>query len=107
MHPVHGAMYLSTLPEIPKLALVVTFEHHMKFNGGGYPDTKRRGKRQHIVSQMVTIADFFDALRTERPYKKAFEIKTIVEIMEEAAGKDINPFIAENFFDALRRVHAL
>jgi HD-GYP domain-containing protein (c-di-GMP phosphodiesterase class II) len=107
MHPVHGAVYLSTLPEIPKLALVATFEHHMKFNGGGYPDTKRRGKRQHIVSQIVTIADFFDALRTERPYKKAFEIKTIVEIMEEATGKDINPFIAENFFDALRRVHAL
>jgi HD-GYP domain-containing protein (c-di-GMP phosphodiesterase class II) len=107
MHPVHGAMYLSTLPDVPKLALIAAFEHHMKFNGGGYPDTKRRGKKQHIVSQMVSIADFFDALRTERPYKKALEIKTIVEIMEEAAGKDINPLLTENFFNALKRIQVI
>ncbi len=67
-HPVAGAKYLSALPDVPKLAMIAAFEHHMKFDGHGYPGMKRTGKKQHIVSQMVAIAAFFfDALRTERP----------------------------------------
>jgi len=106
-HPVYGAKYLTTLPDVPKLAAIAAFEHHMKFNGSGYPDTKRRGKRQHIVSQMVAIADFFDALRTERPYRMAMEIASVVDFMKEATGKDFNPLLVENFFGALERIKAI
>jgi HD-GYP domain-containing protein (c-di-GMP phosphodiesterase class II) len=106
-HPVLGAKYLAALPDVPKLALVAAFEHHMKFDGSGYPDTKRRGKRQHIVSQMVAVADFFDALRTERPYRKAMDIAAILGLMKEATGKDFNPLLVENFFGALKRIKAV
>jgi len=105
-HPVHGAMYLSTLPDAPKLAVIVAFEHHMKFNGSGYPDTKRRGKMQHILSQMVAIADFFDALRTVRPYRKPLEVPVIVSLLKEGTGKDFNPVLIENFILALKRIKA-
>lgn len=106
-HPVFGARYLAALSDVPKLALIAAFEHHMKFDGSGYPDTKRRGKRQHIISQMVAIADFFDALRTERPYRMALESATVVELMKEATGKDFNPLLVDNFLTALKGIRAI
>lgn len=102
-HPIHGALYLSTLQDVPKLALIAAFEHHMKFNGKGYPETKRRGRRQHIISQLVAISDFFDAIRTERPYRKALEVQTVVRLMKETAGNDFNPMLVDNFLNALKR----
>ncbi|HXX57355.1 MAG TPA: HD domain-containing phosphohydrolase [Thermodesulfovibrionales bacterium] len=106
-HPVHGAMYLSTLPDVPKLAVIAAFEHHMKFNGSGYPDTKGRGKKQHILSQMVAISDFFDALRTVRPYRKPLEVSVIVGLLKEGTGRDFNPFLIENFLVALKRIKVI
>jgi HD-GYP domain-containing protein (c-di-GMP phosphodiesterase class II) len=103
-HPAYGALYLSKLPETPSLAAIVAFEHHMKFNGTGYPDTRRSGKNQHIVSQMVAIADFFDALRTERPYRKPMEVPVIVRMINEGTGKDFNPVLVENFLSSLSRL---
>ncbi|MHB8881251.1 MAG: HD-GYP domain-containing protein [Thermodesulfovibrionales bacterium] len=101
MHPVYGALYLSKLPDTQPLAAIVAFEHHMKYNGTGYPDTKRSGRNQHIVSQMVAIADFFDALRTERPYRKPLPVPAIISMMQEGSGKDFNPMLVENFLSSL------
>ncbi len=103
-HPIHGAVYLSTLQGAPKLAIIAAFEHHMKFNGKGYPDTKRRGRKQHMISQLVTISDFFDAIRTERPYRKALDLQTIIGLMKESAGRDFNPLLIDNFLNALKRI---
>jgi response regulator RpfG family c-di-GMP phosphodiesterase len=76
----------------------------MKFDGSGYPDTKRRGRKQHLISQLVTISDFFDALRTERPYRKALDVQTIIGLMKESAGRDFNPLLIDNFLNALKRI---
>ncbi|MEW6068299.1 MAG: HD domain-containing phosphohydrolase [Nitrospirota bacterium] len=103
-HPIHGALYLSTLEEVPKLAVIAAFEHHMKFDGTGYPDTKRRGRKQHLISQLVAISDVFDAMRTERPYQKARELPVIVAVFKEMAGKDFNPVLVDNFLNALKKV---
>ena len=105
-HPVLGAMYLGMLDQIPKIAVIAAFEHHMKFDGTGYPDTHRRGKRQHIVSQLVAIADFFDAMRTERPYRKTVDLQNIVLLLKETAGKDFNPLLINNFLKALSGIGA-
>ena len=78
----------------------------MKFDGTGYPDTHRRGKRQHIVSQLVAIADFFDAMRTERPYRKTVDLQAIVLLLKETAGKDFNPLLINNFLKALNGIGA-
>ena len=105
-HPVLGATYLTTLERIPKIAVVAAFEHHMKFDGTGYPDTHRRGRRQHMVSQLVAIADFFDALRTERPYRRTLDLRDIVLLLKESAGKDFNPLLINNFLKALDKIGA-
>jgi response regulator RpfG family c-di-GMP phosphodiesterase len=106
-HPIYGARYLSTLHDVPKLAIIVAFEHHIKFDGSGYPDPGHGGKGQHPISQMVALSDFFDALRTERPYRKPVEVGSIVNLLKEGAGKDFNPFLVDNFIGALRAINAL
>lgn len=103
-HPAYGAMYLATLPDIPQYALVAAYEHHMKFNGEGYPATRGIGRTQHIISQLVAISDFFDALRTDRPYRKALEVSVIVGLLNDSAGKDFNPLLVENFVRSLKKV---
>ncbi|HAM51454.1 MAG TPA: hypothetical protein DCP92_12480 [Nitrospiraceae bacterium] len=107
LHPVYGARYLSTLPDVPKLALIVAFEHHMNFDGSGYPDVNQGSRRQHPISQMVAISDFFDALRTERPYRKSLEVCSIVKILNDGAGKYFNPELVDNFVGALSNINVI
>lgn len=100
-HPFYGALYLSKIPDVPKIAVIAAYEHHMRFDGKGYPDVKKRAKKQHIISQIIAVADFFDALRTERSYRKALEVPVITGIIKEAAGKELNPVLVENFLGVL------
>jgi putative nucleotidyltransferase with HDIG domain len=106
-HPVYGAMYLSSLPEPPRLSVIAAFEHHLKFDGAGYPDTKWRSRKQHIISQIVAISDFFDAVRAERPYRKGLELNAVLDIMKGSVGKDFSPLLINNFFSSLRKVGVL
>jgi HD-GYP domain-containing protein (c-di-GMP phosphodiesterase class II) len=105
-HPLRGALYLARLPEIPKLAVIATFEHHMKFDGSGYPEPKLRGKKPHVISQIIALSDFFDAIRTKRPYRKALEMPQIMMILQNVAGTEFDPLLVENFFVALNKVNA-
>jgi putative nucleotidyltransferase with HDIG domain len=106
-HPVYGALFLSSLPDPPRLAVIAAFEHHLKFDGTGYPETKWRARKQNIISQIVAISDFFDALRAERPYRKGMEIDKLIDILKGSAGKDFNPLLVDNFMSALKRVGVL
>jgi len=106
-HPIYGSMYLSSLGDTPRLAVIAAFEHHLKFDGSGYPDTKWRGRRQHIISQIIAIADFFDALRAERPYRKALEVDALIGLLKQGTGKDFNPLLIDNFISAFKRIGAI
>jgi len=100
-HPSDGALYLSKIHDIPVIAPVVAFEHHMKFNGTGYPDTKRIGKTQHVCSQMVAISDFFESLRMDRPYHAAVDQRIIAGLLLERSGSDFNPALVKSFLSTL------
>lgn len=105
-HTVLGAKYLAGQEDVPKLGVIAAYEHHMKFNGTGYPDSIRRDRRQHIISQIISVADFFEALRAERPYRKGMETKVIIGFMEEGVGTDFNPLLIKNFVRTLKEVRA-
>jgi HD-GYP domain-containing protein (c-di-GMP phosphodiesterase class II) len=108
LHPVYGAVYLSTVPDVAKSAVIAAYEHHLKYDGsGGYPQTKTRTRRQHLISQFVAIADVFDALRTKRAYRPSFEMPAIIGILMKGSGKDFNPVLVDNFIAACKGIKAI
>jgi len=101
LHPVYGARYLSGLPDMPKLAMIAAYEHHMRYDASGYPLSNRQGKKQHLVSQMIAISDVFDAMRTDTPYRRAADTREIRAMMIHGAGEVFNPEMAAGFWKAL------
>ncbi len=95
-HPVLGAKALRKMDCGSDLPLIVCFEHHVKYNGSGYPKIPNRGPL-HPVSYMTQIADVYDALRTYRPYRKSLDIKTTLSIMEKGRGTEFEPRFYDNF----------
>ncbi len=96
-HPAFGSAYLAKIENITRIAPVVAFEHHRKFNGTGYPRLSLQEKHPHIASQIVSISDFFDALRSWRPYRKSLETKEVLVLMKKNSGTDFNPLLVDNF----------
>jgi HD-GYP domain-containing protein (c-di-GMP phosphodiesterase class II) len=96
-HPLYGALFLSSMEQLPHLVPIVAFQHHLKYDGQGYPELRVSNMKQHICSQVVAISDCFDALRSYRPYRKGLEIKEILPIMQKDSAHAFNPFLLENF----------
>lgn len=84
-HPVTGAAILAGSPGVSDIAIIVAYEHHRRIDGGGYPKRSRQGPPS-VYSQMVHIADFFDALRSDRPYREGMPTEKCLEIMAKEAG---------------------
>lgn len=101
-HPIRGAEYLLGLPGIPKLAVITSFEHHMKFNYTGYPEAPK-GWKQNLCSQITTISDHFDAMRTRRSYRNALETEQVISFMSDTLGIELHPGLTKNFFQILKR----
>ena len=68
-HVVDGAHILRRTPEMPALAPIVAFEHHLKQDLSGYPE-KIGSRKLNLCTMIVSIADVFDALRSNRPYRE-------------------------------------
>ncbi|MCK5287071.1 MAG: HD family phosphohydrolase, partial [Thermodesulfovibrionia bacterium] len=107
LHPVHGALYLSTQPDVSKTAVIAAYEHHMRYDGSGYPQNKKTIKRQHKISQLVAIADFFDAMRTKRSYRSSFNLFEVLKFIKEGTGTYFNPDLVDNFLRAFQKVRAI
>ena len=99
-HPVLGAKALRKMDCGSDLPVIVSFEHHMKYDGSGYPKIPSWGPL-HPVSYMTQIADVYDALRTYRPYRDSLDIKTTLSIMEKGRGTEFEPNLYDNFLRAV------
>ncbi len=77
----------------------IALGHHEKFDGSGYP-AGIRGDDIPIFSRIVAVADVFDALTSERPYKKAWEIGAAVDFLKAGSGSHFDPVCVTAFFAA-------
>lgn len=84
----------------------VALQHHEKWDGSGYPKGLK-GEEIHIFARIVMITDVFDALASDRPYKKAFPIEKILTIMEEGRGSFFDPHLLQLFLDSLQQFVAI
>jgi len=103
-HPVKGAEYLLGQAGVPRLAVINAYEHHLRFDLGGYPRLKE-GWQQNLVSQMTTISDMYDALRTRRPYREPLSVELVLEQIIKCKGTQLHPLLAENFKHLMCKVH--
>ncbi len=96
-HPEDGARVLFATPGVPELAVIVAYEHHVWRDGNGYPAV-RRGWKMNFASAITQVADIYDALRTDRPYRRGLDRETIVRIMSAESGRHFDPDLLNTFF---------
>ncbi|NOX15384.1 MAG: HD domain-containing protein [Epsilonproteobacteria bacterium] len=81
-------------------ASIVAYEHHEKWDGSGYP-RGLIGDKIHIYGRITALADVFDALGSDRVYKKAWDNNKIFKLFKEERGKHFEPKLVDIFFNNL------
>jgi putative two-component system response regulator len=89
-----------------EMAGVIAFGHHEKWDGSGYPN-QRRGEDIPVVCRIVAVSDVFDALTSERPYKKAWTVEAAVAYITEQRGVHFDPTMVTVFNDVLPELLAI
>ena len=92
--------------ELMTMAHNIAISHHEKWNGKGYPN-KLEGDAIPISGRVTALADVFDALRSERPYKKAWPVQDAVNLITEESGKHFDPNLVSLFLDHLTDIVAI
>jgi len=101
LHSEIGAEILSkSNSRIMKYAKIIALTHHEKWNGSGYPKGLA-GHKIPIQGRIVAIADVFDALSMDRPYKKAWPMDKILKLISEESGEHFDPKIVEILIESL------
>jgi HD-GYP domain-containing protein (c-di-GMP phosphodiesterase class II) len=101
-HPIAGAQIIIETEEHLDLAAVVAYEHHIKIDGGGYPSL-RFPRACHQASNLVHVCDVFDALRTDRPYRGAWETERVLGLLDEGSGTEFDHDLAQSFIRMMRQ----
>jgi len=99
-HTVDGAEILRQTPEMPVLAPVVAFEHHLRLDGGGYPLGVRRGTL-NLGTMLCSIADVYDAMRSQRSYQEAFPTDRILTVLKRNDGLQFDQHLVRRFVQLL------
>jgi len=99
-HPVDGALVLVRESELPPVAAIVAFEHHIHLDHSGYPQMRKR-RPLHMFSLMTSIVDVYDALTTMRPYRPPLPPQTAVQLMQDQLSARLEPRLLQRFFAML------
>jgi putative nucleotidyltransferase with HDIG domain len=95
-HPIRGAEILMASSGIPDIAPLVAYEHHLHFDGGGYPRQKS-SRELNLASMIVFIANAYDNLRRNRPEQKALSLTDTIDWMDRRLGSTFHPVLLKQF----------
>jgi response regulator RpfG family c-di-GMP phosphodiesterase/signal transduction histidine kinase len=96
-HPVRGEAILSPVIELKEISRVVR-AHHERYDGTGYPD-RLKGREIPLGARIMTIADTYDSITSERPYRKAASHRYAVKEIIACSGTQFDPEVVENFLE--------
>jgi putative nucleotidyltransferase with HDIG domain len=99
-HVVDGAHILRRTPEMPALAPVVAFEHHLKMDLSGYPENVAP-RTLNLCTMVVTVVDVFDALRSNRVYRAGMATDRIKAILQQQDGTTFHPALLRRFVNMM------
>jgi len=95
-HVVEGAEILRKTPDVPTLAPVIAFEHHLRMDGSGYPDGVKRASL-NVGTMLCSIADVYDAMRSQRAYQQAFPTDRILQVLKRNDGVQFDQNLVRRF----------
>jgi HD-GYP domain-containing protein (c-di-GMP phosphodiesterase class II) len=95
-HSLYGAEQAARLTGLDRSCIVTIYEHHQRLDGSGYP-LPVAGKRQHLTSRIVAIADAFDAMTSERSYSAARLADEALGVLVHGAGSSFDPALVRLF----------
>lgn len=100
-HPVAGHQLMDNINYFNEIKKGVLY-HHERYDGKGYPEGLKEDEIP-FVAQIISVADVFDALASDRPYRKAFSYDEALSIIKKNSGTMFNPVIVDAFINALSR----
>lgn len=98
-HSRMGANILSHISWLEEIVPVIE-AHHERYNGSGYP-TGLRGDQIPLLGRILAVADSFDAMTTDRSYRKAYSLERALEELKNNAGSQFDPLVVEIFIKML------
>jgi putative nucleotidyltransferase with HDIG domain len=99
-HVVDGAEILRRTPEMPILAPVVAFEHHLRMDGTGYPFGAKRATL-NVATMLCSISDVYDAMRSQRAYQMAHPTDRILAVLKRNDGAQFDQHLVRRFVQLL------
>jgi len=98
-HPQTGARILEPIKEY-KIVIPMVLQHHERFDGNGYPEGLS-GESISFGARILAVADCFDAMISDRPYRKGLPLERVVEIMKAESGRQFDPIVVEALLDEI------
>lgn len=95
---------VARLARLPEAVVNIILNHHERFDGTGYPQGLR-GEEIPYLARIVSIADFYDALSSDRPYRRAVPHEKAFGILYESRAKYVDPDILDVFAETIREVN--
>ena len=104
-HPQTGYDILQNIPFLNP-ALDAILHHHEKFNGKGYPD-KLKGDEIPLMARIIAVADSYDAMVSDRPYRKGMPLEKLEDIFRRGANEQWDPRVIDAFFVVKNEIQKL
>lgn len=99
-HPLVGSQILEPISFLENVKSIIA-EHHERYDGKGYPLGKK-GEEISLESRIIAICDSFDAMTSDRPYRKALSIESALEEIRRCAGTQFDPHLVEIFCSVIK-----
>jgi HD-GYP domain-containing protein (c-di-GMP phosphodiesterase class II) len=104
-HPAKGAIILEPIPLYREVIPMVA-QHHEQYNGEGYP-LGLAGEEISLGARILAVADVYDALLSDRPYREGWEADRVIAYIEERAGQQFDPTVVQAFLNSIGRAAKL
>lgn len=99
-HPSIGAKILEDVDFLGEVSRIIK-SHHERYDGKGYPNGLKEGEIP-IEASILAVADAFDAMTSNRPYRKAMTFNAAINIIDGESGKQFNPIVVKTFKDIMK-----
>lgn len=98
-HPVIGDTILTPITAF-KAIIPMIRQHHERWDGKGYPDGLS-GEAITLEARILAVADIYDSMSSDRPYRKGMDLKRVLSIIKSEAGRQLDPIVVEAFLELI------